>query len=181
MERCGPLLLPYGLITVLVQNSPRPVRRGSAARKPVEGKCVNFWVRRRGIVSDVRLIPSEIKGIAGLADPAYLSRFLFLRLHVIAPYCVLGGVGVVSGSESFSADSSRPETYEYKAAAERPCHRGAGKQACQRACPLCSTAPDPRPRARFKHRSAAPVRAEVGRLAAAVLGVTRRGTHQERL
>ncbi len=34
----------------------------------------------------------------GLANPAYLGRFLFLGLPSVAPYCAPGGVRVVSKS-----------------------------------------------------------------------------------
>jgi len=37
------------------------------------------------------------RGLQRIAKPAYLSRFLFSGLLRVAPYCVPGGVRVVSG------------------------------------------------------------------------------------
>src|SRR5215210_4339454 len=36
------------------------------------------------------------RGLHNLANPAFLSRFLFCGLPSVAPYCVTGGVSVVS-------------------------------------------------------------------------------------
>ncbi len=36
-------------------------------------------------------------GLHKLADPAYLSPFLFSALPCVAPYCARGGIRVVSG------------------------------------------------------------------------------------
>src|SRR5215212_7195966 len=41
------------------------------------------------------------RSVHRLADPAYLSRFLFPGLPCVTPYCVLGGVRVVSISPSY--------------------------------------------------------------------------------
>ena len=44
--------------------------------------------------------------LQGFAKPAYLKEFRFCALHWVAPYCVPGGVKVVSnGIDSFSLDS----------------------------------------------------------------------------
>jgi hypothetical protein len=40
-----------------------------------------------------------------VANPAYLSRFLFPPWHADAPYCIRGGVRVVSISSSYSRDT----------------------------------------------------------------------------
>src|SRR5215208_4095746 len=46
------------------------------------------------------------RGVQGLANAAYLSGFPFPALLRVAPYCVLGGIRVVSnGIDSFSLDS----------------------------------------------------------------------------
>jgi hypothetical protein len=37
------------------------------------------------------------RGVHGVANPAYISRFLFSALPHVAPYCAPGGVRVVSG------------------------------------------------------------------------------------
>ena len=51
--------------------------------------------------ADLPLITSDNQGIAavctGLQISAYLSRFFFSGLHSVAPYCVPGGIRVVSG------------------------------------------------------------------------------------
>src|SRR5215208_3051859 len=39
---------------------------------------------------------SSCRGVQGLANPAYLSRFPFSALPCVAPYCVPSGVRVVS-------------------------------------------------------------------------------------
>ena len=39
------------------------------------------------------------RGLHELANPAYLSRFLFSGLPVVAPYCVPGGVRVSLGAQ----------------------------------------------------------------------------------
>jgi hypothetical protein len=56
------------------------------------------------------LIPGDNRGVAevstGLASPGYPSWFPFSALLRVAPYCVLGGIRVVSnGIDSFSLDS----------------------------------------------------------------------------
>src|ERR671913_2321876 len=40
------------------------------------------------------------RGLHRIANPAYLSRFLFCGLLCVAPYCVPGGVRVVSTEAS---------------------------------------------------------------------------------
>jgi hypothetical protein len=46
------------------------------------------------------------RGLQRVAKPAFLGRFLFFALPCVAPYCVRGGVKVVSnGIDSFSLDS----------------------------------------------------------------------------
>jgi hypothetical protein len=40
-----------------------------------------------------------------LADPPYLSGFLFCVLHCVAPYCVPGGVRVVSGEQDVKSNT----------------------------------------------------------------------------
>jgi hypothetical protein len=37
------------------------------------------------------------RDLQGVANPLYLSRFLFCGLPCVAPYCVRGGLRVVSG------------------------------------------------------------------------------------
>ena len=43
-----------------------------------------------------------------LAESAYLSRFLFSRLHAVAPHCVPGGVRMVSIHNRETSKASRP-------------------------------------------------------------------------
>jgi hypothetical protein len=49
----------------------------------------------------LRVIGQALQGFTGVANAAYLSRLLFCRLPRVAPYCVPGGVRVVSGGRGF--------------------------------------------------------------------------------
>src|ERR671921_2185876 len=49
------------------------------------------------------------RGVQGIAEPAYLEGFLFSGLLGVAPYCVPGGVSVVSIEPMLLHDSARSE------------------------------------------------------------------------
>ncbi len=57
-----------------------------------------------------------------IADPLYLSRFLFSALPRVAPYCLPGGVKVVSVfrcSPAASVGSGQPKLWPFTAASPR--------------------------------------------------------------
>jgi hypothetical protein len=41
------------------------------------------------------------RGVQRIANPAYLNDFLFYGLPCVAPYCVPGGIRVVSGRVTY--------------------------------------------------------------------------------
>jgi hypothetical protein len=56
------------------------------------------------------------RGVQGVANPAYLSHFLFSGLPCVAPYCVPGGVRVVSMSSAPLASAKGSLYWEAMAA-----------------------------------------------------------------
>ncbi len=58
------------------------------------------------------------RSVHEVANSAYLSRFLFSALPSVAPYCVLGGVRVVSGDRGLEvAESSAVPTAPFPTSA----------------------------------------------------------------
>ena len=49
------------------------------------------------LTCSLRVILRRCRGVQRVANPAYLSGFLFSGLLRVAPYCVPGGIRVVSG------------------------------------------------------------------------------------
>ena len=57
------------------------------------------------LTCSLRVIGHVLQGVAGLANPVYLSRFLFSGLLRVAPYCAPSGIRVVSISPVNSPDT----------------------------------------------------------------------------
>src|SRR5215208_2955452 len=63
------------------------------------------------------------RGLPGVANPAYLSRFPFCALPCVAPYCALGGLRVVSGGGRLSlAATVIPEALKRRASYSNVTH-----------------------------------------------------------
>jgi hypothetical protein len=54
----------------------------------------------------LRVISRVLQGLHRLANPTYLGGFFFSALPSVAPYCVPGGVRVVSGDIDFRSLAS---------------------------------------------------------------------------
>ena len=50
------------------------------------------------------------RGVQGIANAAYLEGLLFPALLRVAPYCVPGGIRMVSGGRSLLADAQELRT-----------------------------------------------------------------------
>jgi hypothetical protein len=73
--------------------SPHASSRRSRRRRRADERARSADLLIRSVRS---VVAERCRGLPRVANPAYLSRFLFYGLPCVAPYCVPGGVRVVS-------------------------------------------------------------------------------------